>query len=55
MRNLGIMLVIALLIVLILILAHALKIMEGRCACAKKVRTKIEDKIYYNLFIRYVM
>ena len=40
-RNLGIMLVIALLIVLILILARALKIMEGRCACAKKVRTKI--------------
>ena len=49
------MLVIALLIVVILILARALKIIEGRCACARKVRKKIEYKIYYNLFIRYVM
>ena len=49
------MLLIALVIGLILILSRALKLLRTRYTWAKKISSKIDDIVYYNVFIRYVI
>ena len=54
-QNLGIMLVIALAIVLLLLLLRILKCLKHRYQWIKKLHKQIHEKIFYNLFIRYVL
>ena len=54
-RNLGIMLVIALIIALLLLLDRLLKLLVKRYSWLQKLYKLIHDKIFYNLFIRYIL
>ena len=54
-RNLGIMLVAALAIVLLLLVLRIMKCLMHRFQWMKKLVKQINDKIFYNLFIRYVL
>ena len=54
-RNLGIMLVVALAIVLILLVLQIMKCLVHRYHWIKKLHQTIHDKIFYNLFIRYIL
>ena len=54
-RNLGIMFVIALAIAILLILLRLIKCLEHRYQWVRKLHKWIHDRIFYNLFIRYIL
>ena len=54
-RNLGIMFVIAAAILLILVLLRLLRCVVHRYPMVHKLYSKIHNKMFYNLFIRYIL
>ena len=54
-RNLGIMLVIALAIVILLIVIRLMKCTKHRYQKVHTLYRKVNEKVFYNLFIRYIL
>ena len=54
-RNLGIMFVIATVILLFLVLLRLLKCVIHKYSVVRKIYTAIHERVFYNLFIRYIL